>query len=333
MNYPVRSAIRHESLTKIIGLLALISAMLSVQACAEPGKAGVTLNGFEITDPLIPVEEILRGGPPRDGIPAIDKPRFTEAHKADYLQPDDRVIGVNLHGEQKAYPIRILNYHEIVNDEFSGNPVLISFCPLCGTGMAFRRDFGGKGVEFGVSGLLYNSDLLMYDRATQSLWSQIEGKAVSGPLKGQLLELLPVQHTSWERWLEQYPESKVLSMHTGFHRDYSRTPYPGYDSSDYVYFPVSNMDRRYHPKELVLGINLNNEFKAYPFMELREGPARFQDKVGGQTITVVFDDEHNNAIALNTKGQEIPTVTAFWFAWMTFHPKSAVYSVHTADKE
>ena len=232
-----------------------------------------------------------------------------------------------------------MNYHEIVNDEFAGHPVVISFCPLCGTGMAFSRQFSDKAVgfsdkavefsdktvEFGVSGLLYNSDLLMYDRATQSLWSQIEGRAVTGPLKGQRLALLPVQHTSWAAWLAQYPDSKVLSEDTGFFRDYGRSPYPGYNSSEYVYFPVAKMDRRYHPKEWVLGLNLKQQVKAYPFVELRAGPDRFEDIVGGETVTIVFNDEHNVARAFDGKGEEIPSVTAFWFAWMAFHPQSTLY--------
>jgi hypothetical protein len=305
----------------------LIFLLISFHAGAEPSKRQVSiqLNGFEIIDPLVPVADILRGGPPRDGIPAIDNPLFTEARKADYLQPADRVIGVNLHGEQKAYPLRIMNYHEIVNDDFAGQPVVVSFCPLCGTGMAFSRNFAGQAVEFGVSGLLYNSDLLMYDRATKSLWSQLEGKAISGPLKGQRLESLAVQHTSWEAWLEQYPDSKVLSQQTGYQRDYSRNPYPGYQASAYVYFPVANMDRRYHPKEWVLGLILNDESKVYPFTELRAGPRKFADKVGGELVTILFDDDHNTVRVQNSEGKEISAVTAFWFAWMSFHPQSKVY--------
>ncbi len=314
-----RSRIKAGFIRQLVGIGCLV---VSSFVFAET----LTINGFKIESPLIPADEILRGGPPRDGIPSIDSPRFVAAYEADHLTPDDRILGVSLNGIQRAYPIRILNYHEIVNDRFGEQAVVVSFCPLCGTGMVFGREFKGKPVEFGVSGLLYNSDLLMYDRHTESLWSQIEGKAVAGPLKGEELELLPAQHTTWEAWLEQHPKSQVLSMHTGFHRDYSRSPYPGYEASEYVYFPISNVDRRYHPKEPVLGIRLNGEVKVYPFQELRAAGARIEDQLGEQAILISYDDASQSARALDQEGQELPSIMAFWFAWMTFHPDSQVFT-------
>ncbi|OZG75505.1 hypothetical protein BTA51_01635 [Hahella sp. CCB-MM4] len=289
------------------------------------------LNGFEIVDPLVPANEIMRGGPPRDGIPSIDYPRFVPLNQAGYMSDGDRVLGIDYAGIRRAYPIRILNYHEIVNDDFAGRAVLVSFCPLCGTGMAFSGilDEKGKGkkktAQFGVSGLLYNSDLLMYDRATESLWSQIEGRAISGPMKGARLELIPVQHTTWADWKQRYPDSQVLSLDTGHQRNYGQTPYPGYQESKYVYFPVTVMDRRYHPKELVLGVELNGKSKVYPFMELYKGPAVFDDVVGGQAIRVEFDGDHRAAQVFDSHGKELPSLIAFWFAWMAFHPDSEVY--------
>jgi len=143
------------------------------------------MNGFKISDPLVPARLIQGGGPPRDGIPSIDAPRFVAADVAKNISATDRVLGLHVNNIAKAYPIRILNHHEIVNDRFATMPVAITFCPLCGTGIAFDAVVDGKARKFGVSGLLYNSDVLMYDRETESLWSQILGKAVNGPSKGQ----------------------------------------------------------------------------------------------------------------------------------------------------
>ncbi len=283
------------------------------------------LNGFDIVDPLVPVNEIMRGGPPRDGIPSIDDPRFVPLDQAAFLEDTDRVLGIDFAGIRRAYPIRILNYHEIVNDDFAGRAVIVSFCPLCGTGMAFSGSLDGKPLQFGVSGLLYNSDLLMYDRATESLWSQIEGKAISGSMKGVELEPIPVQHTSWVDWKQRYPDSQVLSLDTGHQRNYRQTPYPGYQDSKYVYFPVTVMDRRYHPKELVLGIEVNGKAKVYPFVELYKGAAVFDDVIDGTTIRIVFNGDHQTAQVFDAGGEELTGLIAFWFAWMAFHPDSDVY--------
>jgi len=143
----------------------------------------VERNGFIISEPLIPINEIYGGGPPRDGIPSLDYPKFISASGAEFLSPDDKLLGIDFNGVQKAFPIGILDYHELVNDTFNGQPVTVSYCPLCGTGMVFNPMVKGDQLEFGVSGLLYNNDLLMYDRNTNSLWSQMEGRAISGPLK------------------------------------------------------------------------------------------------------------------------------------------------------
>lgn len=148
-------------------------------------------NGFELRRPLLPADEIVQGGPPRDGIPALDEPEFVDAGDARFLEPDDRILGISLGGSARAYPVRILNYHEIVNDRIGTEPVVITYCPLCGSGMAFASEVDGRLLTFGVSGLLYNSDVLLFDRQTESLWSQLRKQAVTGPLKGLNLEMLP----------------------------------------------------------------------------------------------------------------------------------------------
>jgi hypothetical protein len=175
-----------------------------------------------------PAAEIREVGPGRDGIPALDRPRFIAGKSATYLLPDDRVPGLRLGGIARAYPVKILNYHEIVNDRFGMQPVAVTYCPLCGSGMAFSAEAGDRVLEFGVSGLLFNSDVLLFDRQTESLWSQLQREAISGKMKGTKLEPLPVSHTTWRDWLGRYPQTTVLSDRTGYSRTYNVDPYPAY---------------------------------------------------------------------------------------------------------
>ena len=283
------------------------------------------MNGFEIKDPLIPLEEIFSGGPPRDGIPSIDDPRFVAAEKADFLLPQHQVLGLELHGEKRAYPILILNWHEIVNDVVGGVPVTVSYCPLCGTGTAFHRSFSGVNTTFGVSGLLYNSDLLLYDRGSESLWSQISGQAVSGPLQGEHLQDLPIEHTTWETWKKKHPRSLVLSPETGFTRDYRRSPYGDYDENGQIYFPVRFRSKAFHPKERVLGIRIGNQSKAYPFAELAKTSSPLRDTVSGKTFIIEFNPETRSGVIRDSSGMILPSLNAFWFAWYAFHPQTVIY--------
>jgi len=304
----------------------LLSIFLAMYLIPDNILHAQTKNGFDISNASIPVNEIKQGGPPRDGIPSIDNPRFNTASQADnWLNDDDRILAIEHNGKAKAYPIRILVYHEIANDKINGKPIVVSYCPLCGTGMIFDANVAGSVKEFGVSGLLYNSDVLMYDRQTESLWSQIEMTAVSGRLKGTELKPLPMEHTTWGAWKEKHPNSLVLSRDTGFRRNYNRTPYPGYESSSRVFFPVAHQNSDYHPKEWVVGVELNGEAKAYPFKELKKANTPFDDTVGGKEITIHFDKSSNSAFVTEKDGEKIPSLMAYWFAWHTFHPNAKVF--------
>ena len=238
-------------------------------------------NGFDLSDALIPVDEIHRGGPPRDGIPSIDSPKFVPASGELPWREDDLVMTYDQGQERYAFPIGILNWHEIVNHGASEKPVLITFCPLCGTGMAFDPNVEGRTLTFGVSGLLYNSDLLMYDHQTESLWSQIEGRAISGSLAGSELEPVAIRHELWRKWRNRVGDAGlVLSTDTGHRRNYLQSPYGDYDHSERLYFPVSSTSRKYHPKTWVLGWTYNGESKAWPFPELAKiGRASCRERV------------------------------------------------------
>ena len=285
-----------------------------------------SVNGFDLSGALVPVAEIKHGGPPRDGIPAIDRPRFITAGNANFLDGSDRVLGIDRNGVRKAYAVKILNYHEIVNDRFGQEAVVVSYCPLCGTGMAFLASKDGSVRNFGVSGLLYNSDVLLYDRETDSLWSQLMKQAIAGPLRGQRLQQIAMSHTRWDDWRSRHPDTLVLSTDTGSRRDYERSPYAGYESSRELYFPVSSMDPRYHPKELVIGLSVQGMHKAYPFTELSHTDGDIQDSIAGQVVRVRYDSHNRTGRVLAADGSELPTTISYWFAWQAFHPDSEVYT-------
>lgn len=300
-------------------LLALSLAVFSNCTQAQ------TMNGFDVSDALVPTDNIKQGGPPRDGIPSINDPKFELPDEAGWLRDDDRVLGIKRNGVAKAYPIRIMDWHEVVNDDFEEEPILVTWCPLCGSGMAFESEVGGSTLEFGVSGLLYNSDVLLFDRQTESLWSQIGTKAITGDYQGETLNQIPMQHTSWGAWLEEHPESKVLSRDTGHDRNYDRQPYADYENQERLYFPVTDTDDRFDLKEWVMGITVDGHSKAYAFSELQQTDSPFTDQIGSKEVTITFDAENESASAYDADGEPLSTLTAFWFAWYAFHPDTEVF--------
>lgn len=311
----------------ILFVFCIVFASLIPSASANPN----TENGFNLNGSLVPIDEILSGGPPKDGIPAIDNPVFIKAPDAKNIRDNECVLGITRNGVSKAYPINIMNYHEIVNDRFDDEAIAVTYCPLCGSGIAFKADVAGYSLKFGVSGLLYNSDVLLFDRRTNSLWSQILSKAVTSQLKGNKLTLIPIDHTNWADWREQHPDTLLLSQDTGYRRDYSNNPYTGYDKHEEIIFPVRFRAHGYHPKEQVFGLNINNQAKAYPVVELAKGSkqdiVQIKDEIGGQAITIRFDKIHKSAQAFDTQGKQISGVTLYWFVWYTFNPQTTVYRV------
>lgn len=306
----------------MLNVATILMALILVQDVLASSK----LNGFDLSDALVPTQSIESGGPGRDGIPAVDKPRFISADDADFLKPSDRVLGIYRNGIARAYPVAILNWHEIVNDRYRGESIVVTYCLLCGTGMAFIAEAGGKTLDFGVSGLLYNSDVLLYDRQTESLWSQLLHQAVTGPLRGHTLTMIPLTHTTWEDWQRQFPNTDVLSTDTGYQRDYRLDPYPGYARSGRIGHRVSHRDARYPPKEPVIGILIGDSAKAYPFSTLATTEGEVHDTLGDQHIIVRYDARHRTGTVYDAvSGDQLPSVIAYWFAWYTFYPETAVF--------
>jgi len=274
----------------------------------------------------IPLDEILSGGPGKDGIPSIDNPIFISPEEADkFLEPNSVGIGLEINDEARFYPYDILVWHEIVNDTVGGRPVAVTYCPLCGTGIVFDRTVENATVEFGVSGKLYESNLLMYDRRAheenESLWSQVLGEAVVGPRTGTKLEIVRSDAVQYSKWKDAHPDTRVLSQDTGAVRSYGSDPYGNYYTSDRVSFGATFNDDRLHPKEIVLGIELNEAFKAYHKAALPVGTTT--DTFADRAITITRTT--NNEITFTADGEAIPTIEGFWFSWLAVHPETKLY--------
>jgi hypothetical protein len=307
-------------------VVASLVVLRALETAYSAPAVAQSKNGFDLSSALVPVEQIVGGGPGRDGIPALTDPRFESVREASsWMRPDDRLLALEIGGVAKAYPLRILNWHEVVNDRIGARPVLVTYCPLCGTGMAFDPAVQGERRIFGVSGLLYNSDVLMYDRETESLWSQIARRAVTGPLRGATLELLPLLHTTWDRWRRERPDGLVLSRETGHDRDYNRDPYLEYAAEPGTMFAVAHRDPRLPEKALVLGIERDAATTAFSLDALEERPRPVRARVGGEDVFVYWFRDSWTAFATDLKGRRIPATIAYWFAWSAFHPDTEVW--------
>jgi hypothetical protein len=272
----------------------------------------------------IDISLVLEGGPGKDGIPAIHEPKFVKVKKAN-LKEDILGIFVDIDGEQRYYPYNILVWHEIVNDSIGNTHFVVTFCPLCGSGIVLNRSVEGEVLRFGVSGLLFESNLLMYDHKTESLWSQSRGEAVVGDYTGTTLELIQMQVIPFKELIAKYLKASVLSEDTGHTRDYSLYPYGDYETNDNLYFPVSVMDKRFPAKEMMYVFRLGEKVVAFPVKSLR---SKDRSKViEGQTVNA---RREGYEIHVTVDGQTIPGYYEMWFSWAVHHQKNGI--VWTFDK-
>ncbi|MFQ5540845.1 MAG: DUF3179 domain-containing protein [Candidatus Paceibacteria bacterium] len=274
----------------------------------------------------IPLGEILSGGPPKDGIPSIDNPKFIDPVEGNaFYANDDIGLGVVVNGDARFYPYQVLVWHEIVNDTVGGEPLLVTYCPLCATGIVFERRVDGEVQEFGVSGRLWQSNLLMYNRAAreddESLWSQVLGEAVLGPNTGERLAIVRSDTVSWGDWKKLYPDTKVLSRDTGALRSYGLDPYGDYYTNESVSFGATFNDDRLHPKAFVLGVEIDGTFKAYHREALPVGETT--DTFAGKEIRIEKTEE--GAITMTASGEPLPYVGGFWFSWLAVHPETELF--------
>lgn len=306
----------HCIIFNIIFFLLCSSLSLADQALVK--------NGFDLSNASINIEDVFSGGPPRDGIPSIDNPKFIDVHKVDFLQDDDIVIGLIRGQKARAYPTRILIWHEIVNDVINGDAVAVTYCPLCGTAMVFERNIAEQLYTFGVSGLLYQSDVLMYDRESESLWSQLAMKSISGPEVDKKLTWLPSDYLTWKAWREKYPKGEVLSTETGFNRNYKSKAYSSYFASDKTMFPVTYTRKELSKKAWVIGIIVDGKAKAYPVKKLSADNV-ILDELGNTQFSIKYNVEQHFAQVTNQQNEQIPSVLVFWFAWQAFYPNTELW--------
>lgn len=257
------------------------------------------LQGWETnTDKaVIELDELKRGGPPKDGIPSIDKPKFISTDAAEaWIADKEPVIAFEYEGKARAYPLQVMIWHEIVNDEISGEPVLVTFCPLCYSALVFERTVDGKVLEFGVSGFLRHSDLVMFDRKTETLWQQFTGKAIVGDYVGTALKQIPSQLISFKQFKNSYPGGKVLSRDTGYDRNYGANPYTGYDDiNNTPLFGAGNDDGRLPPMEKVIGVKLEEQNKAYPYSVTRKEQV-INDRVADIPLFIIHTEGATSAL-------------------------------------
>ena len=263
----------------------------------------------------VPYSEILSGGPPKDGIPALKDPQFVSVADADgWLKPKEPVILVQVGDDARAYPIQILIWHEIANDTVGGEPLVVTFCPLCNTAIAFKRTVNGQVLDFGTTGRLRYSNLIMYDRQTETWWQQATGEAIAGELTGMQLEFYPATIIAWQDFKTSYPDGTVLSRETGYPRDYGHNPYIGYDDVNnppFLYQGPATPDQL-PPVARVLTIDLNGEAVAYPY-ETLEKMGAVNDTVGGEAVVVFWQAGTVSPLdsATTASGRDVGAAAAF----------------------
>jgi hypothetical protein len=298
---------------------------IALTACTSVGTAegggdrrDATGDAPATPSPLVNPEDIISGGPPPDGIPPIDEPRFVAPEDARFLANREPVLAVEIGGEAKAYPLQIMTWHEIVNDDIGGVPVSVTYCPLCNTGIAFERPtIDGQLLDFGTSGKLYNSNLVMYDRQTETFWSQATGQAITGPLTGEQLTFVPARIVAFGDWKAEHPDGLVLSRDTGHSRPYGQNPYVGYDSTTSPFLFSGDPDPRLPPLARILGIARAEDAVAFPYETVAAAAvddwAIVTEKVAGQHVVVFW--KAGTASALDTdeiaRGEDVGSIAAY----------------------
>jgi Protein of unknown function (DUF3179) len=323
-----------------VAVLALVAAGCGsshaerASRCPPPPGIG---SGFrtDFCRHLTPLLEFQAGGPGKDGIPALDHPRFAPASSIHWLSLREPVIELAVGREVRAYPLQILIWHEIVNDRVGGVPAAVTFCPLCNTAIAFDRRVGGRTLSFRTTGNLRNSDLVMYDRQTESWWQQFGGEALVGSYTGASLRQLPARIVAWHDFARQHPHGLVLTRKTGFSRPYGENPYTGYDDvSSPPLFPAAHAgDHRLQPKARVVFLERGRDAAVIPFSALRQRRT-VRVTVGGHNLVVRWRGGVASALDSGsvTRGRDVGAASVtehgnavvfdepFWFAVAAFRP-------------
>ena len=303
-------------------LSIFLLSLVSLHAQQAQAKEKIPFNGFDLSNVTIDKKEIQQPLP-KDAIPAIHKPKFTTIAEAETkLKDTDKVLHFSHNGVHRAYPLRILDWHEVVNDDVAGKKVSITYCPLCGSGIAFAREFDKKTITLAVSGLLYRSDVLLYDKETNSLWSQLGMKCVAGPQAGTEMLPLVCPLSTFAVWKMKFPTGQVLSFDTGHKRPYSKTAYQKYKESDQMHkkYGLKNVRTDLPVKTWVFGINTGKSTLCISEEQLMKNKTH-TTVLDGKTLTFSTVDGTTKAVFDN---KDIPAVRSYWFAWQAFNPETKV---------
>ena len=314
-------------LTVLLGCLLISVPVVAGGEQTRPGNTrGYEVDiltdtfGYGADDIDADIDAVFQGCQQRDCIPSIDRPEFLQTSDVDYLDNDDIVLSLTHENITRAYPTRILDRHEIVNDTFGDTPVAVTYCPLCGSGLAFVRMLDGEEVQLGVSGLLHNNDLIMYDRKTESLWQQITGQAIAGPRRGSTLQSLPVTMNLWGEWKAANPGAEVLALPSG-QQQYRKKTYGDYDSSDRLLFPVADLDARLHVKKVIHGVEIGDLSIAVEDEWLKKRGS-WEHDINGKMLRLDVDDA--GGVTGSLEGEPVSVHRMYWFAWYSFHPDTSL---------
>ena len=319
----------------LTGLALVLSALvLPAVALAGPEEWRREWPRTDFSRHSLPYDEFVSGGPPKDGIPAIDHPPFVSVAEARGLVPHEPVISVAIGGEARAYPLGVMIWHEIVNDTVGGMPIAVTWCPLCNSSVVFDRRAGGRTLSFGTTGKLRNSDLVMYDRETESWWQQFGGDCIVGTLLGAELKYLPARVESVERFRTRFPHGRVLVPPDPEGRDYGRNPYAGYDSAVRPFLYRGSLPQGVPPLARVVSVG----GEAWT-LDLVKSRRRLE--VGDLVITWELGQSSPLDAAQIDAGQDIGNVVvqrrtargledavydvSFAFAFHAFHPQAPIH--------
>jgi hypothetical protein len=315
------AALRLTCLPLACAWLGAARAQEPVPAPAPPARPP-EVGGFRLEGLRVPAEHVQPGGPKRDEIQSVDAPRFASLEEATWVLAENPVLGVSLGGETHVYPVHLIERHQIVNDVLGGTPIAVTFDPLAGVPRAYERTLDGKVLEFGVAGLLWNANFLMYDRGGESLWSQFRGDAVAGPSAGKRLRSVVVRQETLAAWLERHPDSKVLAPPSE-RLDYRYSPFTSYWLANRVPSRVDAQDERFHAKEVVVGVERAGKRRAYLGSLVTEAGGRVEDDFHGRRIRLSYSSR--DATFRWDVPADVDVTEAYWFAWKAFHPDTEIW--------
>jgi hypothetical protein len=290
-------------------------------AAAPPG-ATPSVGGFRLTGARVPVAQIVLGGPAKGAIEAIDAPRFATLEQARWVLAESPVLGLARGGEAHVYPVHVIERHQVVNDVIAGAPVVVTYDPLAGSPAVYERSVDGRTLDFGVAGLLYNSNFLLYDRATESLWSQFRGDAVAGELAGARLARIPIRQEPLATFVERHPGALVLEPPSE-RIDYRYSPFTTYWVENRIPSRVDAVDPRFHAKEVVLGVSRDGKSRAYLGSLVTAAGGRVDDEFAGRKLHIEYSSER--AVFRYDAPEDVLVQEAYWFAWKAFHPDTEVW--------